>query len=81
MNEREAEHRIRRMIAQARWEQHVYRSEMILQRISGIVWTIIFAGCWWMLGEIEYGLFFGPWIVLSLMMTFTDRNIEREGNI
>lgn len=77
MSEREAEHRIRRMIAQAKWEEHVYKSEMILQRISGIIVAILFAGGWWILGEIEWGLVIIPCMILCLMIAFTKTNITR----
>lgn len=77
MSEREAEHQIRRMIARAKWEEAVYRNEMICQKISGVFWTLVLIGVWHLLGELEYGLMFLPMIVLTMMLFTTDKNLRR----
>lgn len=75
--EKQAEHMIRRMIAQARWEQHIYRCEMIRQKATGVVLALIILGLWYWLGELEYGLMFLPLLGIPLMIITTDENLER----
>jgi hypothetical protein len=77
MDEKEAMHRIRRMIARAKWEEHLYRCEMISQKLTGIFLSLLLIGAWHLLGELEYGLMFLPMITLTMMLFTTDKNIKR----
>lgn len=77
MDEKEAMHRIRRMIARAKWEEHLYRCEMISQKLTGIFLSLLLIGAWGILGELEYGLVFLPLIYLAMCLITTDKNIER----